>query len=424
MTEEAPVSEQQVASRGLFRPQRSNARLYIGFLVAGMLFTGTCNTLLNKVQDMQCVENCDDPDPRNRKNFEQPVYQTLNMFIGELMCLFVAYAASAFTAFRDLHEKAEQAKEAASDLTDLALEAARAEIEQARSERKPLTGRHILLLWLPTLCDICGTTLMNVGLIYTTASIYQMLRGAVVIFSAFFSILFLSHRLRSFQWFALCTVVTGVALVGLSSITGTPSKPASLGVGTDAEAEDVMLAAIGVIMVLAAQVFAAAQFVIEEKIMTRYAVEPILAVGLEGLFGCITVLAAMPILYLLFGLSHPNGFFDFPTGWHQIWDHQGVWVAGIAIALSIAFFNWFGLSVTRTVSSVSRATIDTCRTLFIWMVSLGLGWESFKWLQVVGFVLLVYGTFLYNGVVRPPKPFRRHGGEEIIDETEPILPRE
>jgi hypothetical protein len=35
-------------------------------------------------------------------------------------------------------------------------------------------------------------------------------------------------------------------------------------------------------------------------------------------------------------------------------------------------------------------------------VSLFLGWETFKWLQVLGFALLVYGTFLFNGLVRPP----------------------
>ena len=65
-------------------------------------------------------------------------------------------------------------------------------------------------------------------------------------------------------------------------------------------------------------------------------------------------------------------------------------------------FNFFGLSVTRSVSATSRSTIDTCRTLFIWIVSLGLGWESFKWLQVAGFALLVYGTFLFNDIVKPP----------------------
>ena len=32
------------------------------------------------LQDMQCVENCDDPNPRHRIVYEQPVWQTLQMF--------------------------------------------------------------------------------------------------------------------------------------------------------------------------------------------------------------------------------------------------------------------------------------------------------------------------------------------------------
>jgi hypothetical protein len=35
---------------------------------------------LSHYQDMQCVENCDDPDPRGRVLYEQPVWQTLQMF--------------------------------------------------------------------------------------------------------------------------------------------------------------------------------------------------------------------------------------------------------------------------------------------------------------------------------------------------------
>lgn len=41
-----------------------------------------------------------------------------------------------------------------------------------------------------------------------------------------------------------------------------------------------------------------------------------------------------------------------------------------------------------------RSTIDTCRTLSIWIVSLSLGWEHLSWpfsvLQITGFALLVY----------------------------------
>src|SRR6266478_6615228 len=36
--------------------------------------------MLQSAQDMQCVENCDDPDPKRHVLYEQPVWQTLQMF--------------------------------------------------------------------------------------------------------------------------------------------------------------------------------------------------------------------------------------------------------------------------------------------------------------------------------------------------------
>ena len=38
--------------------------------------------------------------------------------------------------------------------------------------------------------------------------------------------------------------------------------------------------------------------------------------------------------------------------------------------LSIAAFNYCGISVTKHLSGAARATIDACRTLFIWAFSL------------------------------------------------------
>lgn len=78
----------------------------------------------------------------------------------------------------------------------------------------------------------------------------------------------------------------------------------------------------------------------------------------------------------------------------------------IAIAISIGLFNAFGLSVTRYVNATARSTADTCRTIGIWIVSLALGWEHLLWpwtpLQLVGFGLLVYGTFVFNDLAEPP----------------------
>ena len=50
--------------------------------------------------------------------------------------------------------------------------------------------------------------------------------------------------------------------------------------------------------------------------------------------------------------------------------------------VSIAFFNYFGVSVTKSLSGAARATIDACRTLLIWLFAIWVGWEQFHGLQV------------------------------------------
>lgn len=67
-----------------------------------------------------------------------------------------------------------------------------------------------------------------------------------------------------------------------------------------------------------------------------------------------------------------------------------------------AFFNSFGISVTKYGSAAQRATIDAARTASIWLLSLALGLETFVPLQIPGFALLVFGTLLYNEILILP----------------------
>jgi drug/metabolite transporter (DMT)-like permease len=408
------------------------------------------------------VRNCSDPDPRKHALFEQPVIQTLQMFIGEMgSWLFVAFfylhkryiakSASAegggYTAVSTHegpldHDHGDRDADAASirSTTPINPTAAKARAELGE-DRLPLEGWRVTLLGLPAVCDICGTTLMNVGLLFVVPSIYQMTRGALVLFVGLFSVLFLRRKLHLFQWFALVTVVLGVAIVGLAGALykdpkAAPAATAMLLIrealaiaAREARTPEALRTIIGVFLIAGAQIFTASQFVLEEHILHKYALQPLKVVGWEGLFGFLVTLVGYVLLHLVIGRTDAGryGYFDLVEGWRQITSYQPIAVSSILIMISIGYvyfiffpcpsshhpnpirltlscsgFNYFGLSVTRTVSATSRSTIDTCRTLFIWIVSLFLGWESFKWLQVVGFGLLVYGTFLFNGLVRPP----------------------
>ena len=46
--------------------------------------------------------------------------------------------------------------------------------------------------------------------------------------------------------------------------------------------------------------------------------------------------------------------------------------------------------------------LDSLRTMVIWVFSLALHWETFCYMQVIGFVLLLSGTVVYNAILRVP----------------------
>ncbi|KAL7784657.1 hypothetical protein V8C37DRAFT_395371 [Trichoderma ceciliae] len=398
----------------------------VPFLVAMMLLTGVCNTMVTKYQDKQCVRNCQDENPAHHIYFNQPVIQTAQMFVGEMGCWLVIGAAAAYRRLASKQSPAERGY--------LAVNSSRpdGDDDETHEDDQPsvLRGYKVLLLALPAICDICGTTLMNIGLLLVAASIYQMTRGALVLFVGLFSVVFLRRTLRLFQWISLVGVVLGVAVVGvagaiwpdvkanlisrgLSSITDSPDSPDGL--------SEVAKAVIGVSLIAGAQIFTATQFVLEEWMLENSPIDPIKVVGWEGLFGFVTTAVVMIVLHLAVGRTEAGryGDFDAVEGLRQMWDNKSLLISSVIIMISIGGFNFFGLSVTRSVSATSRSTIDTCRTLFIWVVSLGLGWESFKWLQIAGFALLVYSTFLFNGIVQPPLSCLRTEAE-----TEQLLPEE
>jgi drug/metabolite transporter (DMT)-like permease len=66
------------------------------------------------------------------------------------------------------------------------------------------------MLAIPTIFDLVATVLMNIGLLSVTASVYQMMRGAEMLFAALFSIMFLHRHLNKFHFGGIaCCVVRG-----------------------------------------------------------------------------------------------------------------------------------------------------------------------------------------------------------------------
>lgn len=309
------------------------------------------------MQDNQCVRDCDNPDPKKRRHFEQPVIQTLQMFVGEMGCWLVVGLISLYrryvtggsssssyqpvpTADHDDGTAADSAS--IHSTTALNPNPNASPRDGCNAATKPhdcpsvLRGWRVTLLALPAICDILGTTLMNAGLLLVAASIYQMTRGALVLFVGLFSVVFLKRHLHAFQWLSLVGVVLGVGIVGLAGAIQPDKKP-----GVDNEggavSGDALRVIVGVLMIAGAQVFTATQFVLEEWILERSAIEPIRVVGWEGVFGFTVTLLGMLVLHAAIGRTEAGryGPFDMVEGWRQFWEHEAVFVSSILIMISI-----------------------------------------------------------------------------------------
>ena len=58
--------------------------------------------------------------------------------------------------------------------------------------------------------------------------------------------------------------------------------------------------------------------------------------------------------------------------------------------------NYAAISCTKILTSTTRVVFANIRIILVWFVAIFIKWESFHWLQLLGFVLLIIGTLIYN----------------------------
>jgi heme A synthase len=123
------------------------------------------------------------------------------------------------------------------------------------------------------------------------ASIYQMMRGIIVVITAGMAMVFLGRKQYFHHYAYLFAIVSAVSMVGLVGIA--ISNKLAKENPDDADA-DSTTKPLGIIFLLISQCFTGAQFVVEEKLLSGYYLDPLLVVGLEGFWGCLIYAIILP----------------------------------------------------------------------------------------------------------------------------------
>ncbi|KAK9811225.1 hypothetical protein WJX72_000252 [[Myrmecia] bisecta] len=344
--------------------------------VPSLILFGTINSLLSKI-----VYELKGPGLHDEHYFRKPWATTACMFLAMALCLPISWVAQ--------WNKRRQAGGTENQEPLL-----------PKAQGKDKKGiRHYALLTVPMLFDLAATVLMSVGLLFVTASVYQMLRGAEMLFAGLFSVVFLHRPLNRLHYMGLLLCVAGISAVGASSLLGQGASAGDSGQGG---------VVLGMGLIVLSQAVQAAQVTVEDYCMQSLDFDPLSVVGYEGLFGSIVMLAvALPVVQYLPGEDGNGVHEDSLDTIHMVTHSPAIAIAlGINI-LALTVFNIAGMFTTEDVGAAARTVLESMRTLFVWLAALaiyyvlrkpdlGEPWTKYSYLQAVGFATLVAGTLVYS----------------------------
>jgi hypothetical protein len=372
--------------------------------MAAMLFFGTCTVVVQKFLFGQRANGRTDKGYANPHDFRKPWFQTSSMFVGMTLALIV-YETQRFIKYRERQNAL------------------------ASADQPPASGSHCkfyVYVGAPALFDLVATALSHIGLLFIEASVWQMLRGSMVLFSLVFCSFILKRPHFPYMWYSVLVIVIALAIVGVSSVAATGIGKAGVTSGE---------IALAIIVTIAAQVVQAGQIVVEEFLLHDMVAAPTFIVGLEGLWGTVLTWAIfIPAVSVIPG-QEGGGIHEDIKDTFVMMKNSGMIVAFVVIyVFVILFYNVTGMMVTQQSSAVVRTILEALRTLCIWVVEIALhyglantqfGWthpdlgeELTPWsvLEFAGFMLFVTGMLVYNRVIElpifrypPPKPVEPEG---------------
>lgn len=266
-----------------------------------------------------------------------------------------------------------------------------------------------LVVGPPALFDLLGTGCSMIGFVYLSASISQMLRGCTIAISAVLSVILLGRKQHCYNWLGVVVCMIGITLVGLSNIY----KPVSTNVDVkEASVQDQMF---GTTMNLVGQVFASLQIITEEKLLKNLQVPPMQVVGYEGVWGVMIMIVIMfPLLYSLPGDDAGGSMENALDTWRMLNNNPNLFCLIGLYIFSCSTYNIAGMLVTGALSGVHRMMLEASRTMFIWIINLcvfyfidpklGFGeeWTNWSWIQLIGFLFVIFGQTIYGAVVKIP----------------------
>mmetsp|Transcript_11659 Transcript_11659/g.25507 ORF Transcript_11659/g.25507 Transcript_11659/m.25507 type:complete len:404 (+) Transcript_11659:81-1292(+) len=356
------------------------------FYVMMLLICGSLNTITMKIAFNMSGTNAEGQE----EEFQKPWFITFMMF---------AAMSLALPFDRDMWRRSPPVMDASPGGRNAPL---------LDGKPKMTWSKKVKMVAIPAIFDILATGLCSIGFLYIPASVWQLLRGAEMVFAAIMAVVCLGRKLYVFHWLGIVLCTAGIILVGMATLGGHQAK----GQGQDGVGPGPLLIGMGI--TLAGQLVQAAQVIAEEWLLNDVDLPAFQIVGFEGIWGGLIMLfMVFPLLWYIPGADHGH-LEDEWDAVAMISSSQPLYTLLAIYTFSCASYNMAGIAVTGALSAVHRVMLEAFRTSVVWVFGLavhycisptakiGEAWTPYSWLEVAGFVVLIAGQVIYGALVKIP----------------------
>ena len=330
--------------------------------------------------------------------FDKPFFQSIAMFLSMALALPLSELGECLSRWYCRKNKGIY-DHMADPLIDVNIQTAAA----------PKKKTHPIVIAVPAMFDLVASTMMTYGLIYVSVSIFQMLRGSMVIFSTVLTRIFLpGRRVSTHQMIGILTCFVALCIVGAAGFL----IPQPQGEMNPAKM------ALGIGLVILSQIVQAGQIVTEEFLLKDLDMPAMRVVGYEGLWGTLAMIfIACPLAYVVPGADYStmrhNSLENTIDSFLCLASSKPLIIAVALFCLAVFLYNCYGMLITDSFNAINRTIFEAVRTAVVWGVSLvihaiapdspyGELWSRWSWLELGGFILLFLSSLIYNGIVKIP----------------------
>jgi drug/metabolite transporter (DMT)-like permease len=259
---------------------------------------------------------------------------------------------------------------------------------------------------VPAIGDLLGSIFENAALLYLAPSVWQMFRGAIIVFTALLSIFYRKKRLVPVDWFSIFVVIFGVVLVGVSAVAEeAPSEKHDVPMGKQL---------VAMVLVLFGQMLQSIRAIVEERILHDIDASPPEIIGFEGNWGVyVLVLIGLPLANILPESTGEGIYEDSLESFKMLFGSFKLGMLMVGYCAAVCCYNVSGLVLCGLTSALHRTIYDSLRSITTWVVSVlvyyawptsGAG-EAVSWwslLRLFGFGTMVLGSLIYQRMIRIP----------------------